>query len=216
MITVVLTSCNRPALLKRTLESFFKFNTYPIKEFIVIEDSGNPDMRNIIEAYPVKLLYNVHNIGQIPSIDKAYSKVITPYIFHCEDDWEFYRPGFIEASLEVLKADGNVINVWLREQSDTNGHPIEPQVMKAGAVEYKYLQTNAVGGYWHGFTWNPSLRRLADYYKIGTFERFMNEVPEKHKGGDNAYYEMIIGDEYYNRYGLRGAILLNGYVKHIG
>ena len=39
-VTVVLTSCNRPDLLEKTLDSFFKYNTYPITTFNIIDDSG--------------------------------------------------------------------------------------------------------------------------------------------------------------------------------
>jgi len=41
-------------------------------------------VKNPVERFKLK------NIGQIKSIDKAYSMVDTEYIFHCEDDWEFY------------------------------------------------------------------------------------------------------------------------------
>ena len=40
-ITLVLTSCGRFELLKRTLETFIRFNTYPLKQIIITEDSGN-------------------------------------------------------------------------------------------------------------------------------------------------------------------------------
>lgn len=33
-ITLVITCCNRPFLLRPTLESFMKYNTYPIKEIV--------------------------------------------------------------------------------------------------------------------------------------------------------------------------------------
>jgi hypothetical protein len=39
-VTLFITSCGRPDLLKITLESFIKYNTYPIKEAIICEDSG--------------------------------------------------------------------------------------------------------------------------------------------------------------------------------
>ena len=32
---------------------------------------------------------------QVPAIDQAYSLVETEWVFHCEDDWEFTKPGFI-------------------------------------------------------------------------------------------------------------------------
>ena len=40
-VTVVLTACNRADLLEKTLDSFFKFNTYPLKRFIIIDDGMN-------------------------------------------------------------------------------------------------------------------------------------------------------------------------------
>ena len=73
-VTLVITSCNRFDLLKKTLESFSKNNTYPIKEIIIIEDSGNPKIRNIIPNQwldNTKLIINEKNLGQIKSIDLA-------------------------------------------------------------------------------------------------------------------------------------------------
>lgn len=43
-VTLVITACGRPHLLKRTLESFMKYNTYPIIEGFIIEDSGQPNI----------------------------------------------------------------------------------------------------------------------------------------------------------------------------
>ena len=34
-----------------------------------------------------EVLVNKKRMGQLFSIDKAYSIVATEYIFHCEDDW---------------------------------------------------------------------------------------------------------------------------------
>ena len=39
-VTLFITSCGRPQLLKKTLVSFVRNNTYPIKEVIICEDSG--------------------------------------------------------------------------------------------------------------------------------------------------------------------------------
>ena len=106
-ISVVITSCNRPNELTSTLISFFKFNTYPLEKIIIIEDSGIKGcIDECLKYIPLNIkqviIYNEKNIGQIPSIDKAYSFVDTDYIFHCEDDWEFYDYGFIEKSLDIL------------------------------------------------------------------------------------------------------------------
>ena len=65
-VTVCITSFNRFELLCKTLDSFFKYNTYPIERVIVIEDSGLIEMKNkIIDRYGEKifLIFNNENIG---------------------------------------------------------------------------------------------------------------------------------------------------------
>jgi hypothetical protein len=130
-ITLIITSCNRPQLLDRTLESFINMNTYPIHITYLIDDSGIIGCNdNIISKYIDKLkivsIYNSTNIGQIESIDKVYSYVRTKWIFHCEEDWCFLKPNFIEKSLAVFNENPNekIYTVWLRPHSCTSGHPI--------------------------------------------------------------------------------------------
>jgi hypothetical protein len=120
-VTCVLTSCGRFDLLERTLHSFFEFNTFPIKKFIIIEDSGYINSATIIKEMIDQLkiykppeflvIENKHNIGQVKSIDWAYFHVETEYIFHMEDDWEFYAPGFIEESALIMQSNPWIITV---------------------------------------------------------------------------------------------------------
>ena len=51
------------------------------------------------------MIINEKRLGQMKSIDKAYSEVDTEYIFHCEDDWKFFKNGFIEKSMKLLEED---------------------------------------------------------------------------------------------------------------
>ena len=46
---MVITSCGRQDLLERTLDSFLRYNTHPIKEFIIMEDGDGE--RNAALAY---------------------------------------------------------------------------------------------------------------------------------------------------------------------
>jgi hypothetical protein len=104
-VTIFITSFNRPDLLKITLESFLKYNTYPIKEAIIIDDSGIQNINDFVYdilPFPCKLIYNPVRIGQMKSIEKGIPFITTPYTFHCEEDWEFYDYGFIEKSFEIL------------------------------------------------------------------------------------------------------------------
>lgn len=203
-VTVVLTSCERHDLLERTLRSFTIWNTYRgIKEVIVVEDgTGNPD--GICDKYGARLIRTGSRKGQAYAIDLAYSQVSTPYIFHCEDDWEFYRSGFIEESIKVLFSDPSCVCVWLRAWDDTNGHPLsfKSESKSFGVIGINYL------GVWHGFTWNPGLRRLSDYFRIGSFSAEYN--------GNQTLSEAMIS-EAYHKLGYRSVILDQiGYVRHTG
>lgn len=206
-VTVCLTSCGRPDLLEITLDSFYKFNSYPITEFMVYEDSGTPQINEHLWAkYPnIKWMGVQERRGQIVAIDTMYSLVKTPYIFHLEEDWEFYRPGFIEASMSILEAHDKTGMVWLRELRDTNQHPV------IFGEDFGIMKTNH-NGLWGGFCFNPGLRRKDDYDLIksyGKHVQFNRRQPWKS--------ESVIS-QLYAKLGFRAAILINpdGYVKHIG
>jgi hypothetical protein len=215
-VTLAITSCGRMDLLEKTLISFFKFNTYPIDKTIIIEDSGSQfDQKRIAKIIPSRYAFiiNKKNIGQIKSIDKIYKKITTPYIFHCEDDWEFYQPGFIEESLKVLKSNPKIFTLWLRAHNDTNGHPLSSTVKLKGSNKYKLLQKN-YRTIWHGFTFNPGLRRLSDYLKFAPYAKQKLLLPEKNK---SIISEADLSIKY-EKLGFRSAIsnLPDGYVRHIG
>jgi len=213
MISVVLTSCGRLELLKITLDSFNKFNKYPITEFIIIDDSGNKDIHNELKnVYPdYKLILNPENRGVTACIDDAYNHVKTPYIFHCEDDWEFTKSGFIEKSIDIIKSKPTVMQVWLRGINNPNSHPIEKESFFIGDVEYKYVSVN-FGGVWHGFTFNPSVRRLKDYLRVAPYCGIRYDG---YTGNANPVFENYIGRRYYEM-GFRAVTLIDEYCVHIG
>lgn len=167
-VSVVLTSCNRVDLLEKTLDSFHKYNTYTITKFTVIDDSGVIGCNDKLSLkYPdIIFLYNGTNIGQVRSIDSVYKLVDTPYVFHLEEDWEFYKEGFIEAGLEVIDLDEKIICVWLRDPNDLT-HPLLPDVYQTESGNKIQRVSWGFDGHWHGFTFNPSLKKMVDYPKDG-------------------------------------------------
>jgi hypothetical protein len=219
-ITMVITSCGRQDLLVRTVDSFLKYNTYPIREFIVIED-GEAAKNLAIEAR-----YRQHNfrwlstgmrLGQIAAIDIAYRSVETEYVFHCEDDWEFFAPGFIEKSVSVLKHNPDILQVWIRALSDTNNSPVMDYLFFADEVPYRLIQPgyhSEEWGTWHGFSFNPGLRRRRDYLLIGSFGA-IDPLGQK-----RSYQVEREASELYLKHGFLAAILSDnggkGYVRHIG
>ena len=218
-IAVVITSCGRQDLLEITLDSFFRQNTCPVRELVVIED-GSPDLnRELEERYPgrhIKWMATGRYVGQAAAIDMAYQTIETKYIFHCEDDWEFIAPGFMEKSLSILQQNEHVLQVWLRAPSDTNNHRVLDHVLRAGGTPYRILHPvyhSREWGTWHGFSWNPGLRRRKDYSLIGSFGALNPD------GVKTSYEVEREASEFYFKRGFFAAILADregGYVRHIG
>lgn len=223
-VTMVITSCNRAELLEKTLESFVKYNTYPIKETFIIDDSGIQGCNEkVVDKFKanlnIKTIYNKQNLGQIQSIDKVYSYVTTKYIFHCEEDWEFLQPGFIEKSLCILNEPGNdkIYTVWLRPHNCTSGHPILYDDQKKGYYKMKPDFSYMDKGHlytWCGFTFNPGLRKTRDCLlfhpysikcekSITNGKGYVGEYTLNKKYADAGFYAVILDDP-------------KGHVNHIG
>jgi len=209
MITAIFTSCGRFDLLRRTLESFVKNIDLEIEKIIVIDNStfdhAETEIRSISELIKTPLYYviNEKNIGQVSSIDLAYAYVDTEYIFHCEDDWEFFDTGFLKLSIELLKERPDIVNINLRVRFDGEKgsmHPIsEPMTTSTGVNYHEYL-VNYLGA-WHGFSWNPGLRRKKDYDLIKPYKQYIEESGVGKKYKDLGYV---------------AACLEKSYCRHIG
>ncbi len=214
-VTVVITCCGRFDLLKETLNSFSKHNTYPIKKVIIIEDSGSDEVHTAIpdqqkENYTV--IVNKQNLGQIKSIDKAYALVDTNYIFHCEEDWTFYRKGFIEDSKSILESNNKIYQVWLRSfyhdiHRDYPFHTLGDDISVNNITAHRLLSSNPK---WQGFSFNPGLRRLSDYHAIsGGYSSFLDE------SNSSSAVESAIS-KYMKDNSMFAAVLENDAVAHIG
>lgn len=222
-VTLVLTSIGRIDLLNRTLDSFQHYNTYPITRAIIVDDSGQAGIvdfaHNMLEDFPLEIIYNPNlgdkrhhktgMLGLIDCVDLAYSLVETEFIFHMEDDWEFLSPGFIERSIDILDADASIIQVWLRAHND--GHPRLPTPLETARKQDYYLMDPEFGE-WHGFSFNPGLRRLHDYSILGST---FYEATKPHR--QEIAGELDVNLLYY-RMGYYGATTqkAEGFIRHIG
>lgn len=179
-ITLVVTSCGRLDLLKNTLESFDRFNTAPIREVFITEDAGDEGVHAIIPASwkdHCTVFVNRPKLGQLASIDLAYEHTKTSHIFHCEDDWEFYRPGFVEDSMTLLEARPEILQVWLRSfNHDLRVHSpyirLGPREIVGGVACYPLISDKPE---WQGFSLNPGLRRMKDYRLCAPFTGYSGE-----------------------------------------
>lgn len=212
-VTLFLTACNRPALLKITLESFVKYNTYPIKEAIIMEDSGLNHINDFVLTilpFPCKIIYNERRMGQMKSIENGCKYIKTPYVFHCEEDWEFYKTGFIEESFKILDKDINVCCVFLRGYEENRIRSgINIDFTDKGGYYYvkpKIILEKKEGGGMRAsgvLTFNPGLRKK----EISLAKIPYNSTEDE---GTLGYY--------FNQKGMFGAVTNNqdGFVRHIG
>ncbi len=213
-VAVVLTSCGRFDLLAQTLNSFFEYNTHPIRQFILVEDSGDDAVRDSIPheyRNQVDLIVNQPRVGQIASIDKAYQKVETDYIFHCEDDWLFYRPGFIEDSKAVLQAEPRALMVKLRSyHHDLMFYGARALFLgdRKTTGKVAYYRVDSTLPHSQCFSFNPGLRRRAQYPKGG----YAALVAKRQSPADME----TIASEHYAAQGCFAVLLENDAVKHTG
>lgn len=218
--TVVLTSCGRQDLLELTIDSFLRFNTAPLDRFIIIEDGPMARNSRLMAKFQddrFLWLATGQRIGQIRAIDLAYQHVRTPYIFHCEDDWEFYAGGFIELSRTVLEHNDAWLQVYIRALDDIYGHPLFDDTHRAGSATYRVLRHDwdaQFYGLWHGFAFNPGLRRLSDYRRIAPYSHRVAFDPEKPWEAERQLSEQ------YKTLGYFATILTandgRGFVRHTG
>ncbi len=212
-VSVIFFSCRRLDLLFKSVRAFNVINKYPITDFIIVNDSGDKNIWNeLLRTYlNATFVFNDINLGLIGSIDQGYKHIKTEYFFHCEDDWCIVRPGFIEQSLEIMK-DPKIEEVWL---ADYNGHPLEPEILKAGDVSYRLVADNyqkGMNGYndfaWHGFTTACGMKRLSDYKKVAPYSEITWEGTIWHR-------EQAIGERYH-QLGYRSACLMDVHAENIG
>ena len=199
-VTVVVTGYNRYAELTRTLNSFVKYNSYPVKQIIISEESYDDIHGKFAERYPDYRMIKGQG-SHMESLDALYKEIDTEYFFHLEDDWVCVRPWFIEQSKRIMDADPKVICVWLRDLNDTNLHPIG---------EYAYIgnmhcfkMTFNYSGQWHGYTLNPTLRRSRDIIEHAQYK------------DSSSLPEACISQYYYDQ-GFYAVILPVAHFYHIG
>ena len=172
---VVLTSCGRFDLLRRTVESFAAFADIMPKQFIVVEDSGDDKVRETLSGIdmPFEFVINRPRLGHAAAIDAGYALVKTPFVFHCEDDWAFFRGGFIGESFKVLDACPKASAVMLRGRDEhryLKGLPYE----EVDGVEF-FRAHPKLHRYYFGYGYNPGLRRMSDYKRVAPLSKIGDE-----------------------------------------
>jgi hypothetical protein len=214
-VTLFITSCGRPNLLKQTLDSFVKYNSYPIEEVIICEDSGIPGIVDFVKdilPYPVIFCYNEKRLGQMKTIEKYTPLIKTPFVFHLEDDYEFYDYGFIELSLKIMDIDKNISQVLLEDYQhnlykvDIN-NSLCYKVMTNDPNDPNISKYNNGDGALTIFTWRPSLKKIEIQKLRMPYELWDDEYTIQLQINKMGYYSVITKNEKEGK---------KGFCRHIG
>ncbi len=197
-VTMVLTSCKRFDLLEKTLESFFAVNDYPLKRILVIEDSDDEGVRAVTAKFPdhpIDVMVNGQRLGRHASIDRAYGTVETDYIFHCEDDYEFGRPGIVRESLDIMESDPQILMVLPRDRQDLPYYLNSIPIREVNGARFRKVGPR-IHHIWYTFSHNPGMRRLRDWKALpGGYAGFQREghISRHYKAENWAMAVMVDG-----------------------
>ena len=189
IITFTMTTCKRTDLFYKTINSFLNCATdiHLIGRWYIIDDNTPSSELDIIQK-----LYPFLNIirkspsqkGHPQSMNIIRNLVTTPFLFHMEDDWVFYRKlNYLTKCLDVLTSDSIygqcLININYSElPSDTipggffkktysNGTPYyQHEYYPILPDKFKYTPNCA---YWPHFSFRPSLINTKIFKDIGEF-----------------------------------------------
>lgn len=140
LITITSTTCKRLDLFKKTINSFLEccldFEKFEIDKWLVMDDNSSQEDRDEMKKlYPFMTFYNKSHAqkGHARSINLMLRHVNTPYLFHLEDDWQFYyKDNFFTLLYQVLQEKEEYKQVLLNN-------------MYGEIPEHEQL----IGGYWN-------------------------------------------------------------------
>ena len=172
-VTVCITSCGRLDLLAQTLASFREFNSGGT--YIVSEDSTDPAViAELKKRYPeMQVLSGPERLGLMGSIDRLYSAVQTPFIFHLEDDWEFDGPIDWTAAIALLQSNPKVAHVCLRAFDEIKPkYRSRSDAISCAGARFQLMRGNAHPEFF-GWSSNPGLIATSLYQTYKPFGRML-------------------------------------------
>lgn len=198
----LLTSSNRPDLLRKTLDSFIdQTNKFHLDEVLIHEDFVGNIGYNIdllLETFPEVDGCFTRGLGQHGSIEKFLKGYDRDFYIHLEDDWEFNNTyDWIDVSKRIMEEHAHVIKVLARVDSP---HPCNHPYMING-IPYGFIDpwTGEDSIKWHGFSWNPGVTRVKYLKEFMPFPKWEQDLAERiYKAG---YRVVELGKPVYKHIG---------------
>ena len=226
LVTFTITTCKRFDLFEKTMNSFLNCceDVHLISNWICVDDnSSTEDRKKMQEKYPFFNFYfkSPEEKGHAQSMNILLRMIQTPYVFHMEDDWQFYsiKP-YIKQCIEVLNHNSELgqclVNKNYAETHEDikliggifnkTEHGLRYYVHDHDNDEDSFRTKYGNGfncAYWPHYSLRPGITKTEVFRKIGLYK------PEV------AHFEM----EYARRYiqqGYKTAFLDTINAKHIG
>ena len=175
-VSLCLTIGRRPHLLRSTLNSLLHRENF--KQIIAINDFRDQETNDVFkELCPAGILINLdEQVGHHRAVDFMYSKVTSPYILHCEDDWLFNSELMLNESIQLLKWNKNIGSVCLRKIEDFNlNEDQESNLIIQQHGDVKFCRLDGMHEQWHGYTFNPHVTSLLQWKESGPYSAFKKE-----------------------------------------
>jgi GR25 family glycosyltransferase involved in LPS biosynthesis len=227
-VTFSITTCKRTDLFLCTMNSFLQCSDIDlIDQWLCVDDNTAEDERETMRRlYPFfRFIWKGQaDKGHARSMNIIRGEVTTPYLFHCEDDWQFFSPKpFLRESIDILESDPSLGQVLVNRNyaEEADGHIITGGTSQhtGSGIQYirheyypphsresqQFLMQNPgpTNAYWPHFSLRPSTVRMEAWKRTGDFQE------------DAAHFEM----EYAGRYvdaGFRSCFFNTVYCLHIG
>lgn len=192
LLTVTMTSCKRLDLFKKTVYSFIHscLDNQLIDEWIVVDDNSSEEDRSEMKRlFPfIKYIFkNEDQKGHANSMNILREVVKTPFIFHMEDDWVFFRQEkYLTICLDIISQDDRFGQCLVnREYGERDRcHDIvgsEPCYTSINNRYYKHLYAEGEElekyknqkscAYWPHYSLRPGIMKTSVWKIVGEYNK---------------------------------------------
>lgn len=188
LITFTMTTCKRTDLFYKTINSFLNCvqDLHLIGDWYIIDDNTpSHELDTISKLYPfLKIIRKTPSQKGHPASMNLIKKMVkTPFLFHMEDDWMFYRKlDYLTQCLDVLTSNRSygqcLVNINYSELPSDSipGGFFKKTVNGTKYYEHEYYQNLPEKflripncAYWPHFSFRPSLINTKIFKQIGDF-----------------------------------------------
>lgn len=224
IISFSMTTCKRFDLFEKTMNSFLNCCKDVRKIdywFIVDDNSDEKDREKMKRMYPFVEFYfkSIEEKGHPQSMNIILEKISSPYLFHMEDDFLYFKPdNYITNCLNVLSSEKNIGQCLINRiysETENDPHRIVGGERKNTTSGLRYMiheyapnntferkkfvakYGNCVNeAYWPHFSFRPGLNKFWVWKKIGKFNEKIShfEMEFAHRYVKNGYVTAFFDD----------------------